>query len=337
MESDSPAGPVDAASETLSTAGEGLSVLAVPADFRSGFVAIVGPANAGKSTLLNAIIGTKVSIVSPKQQTTRNRVTGIKTTPAGQIVFIDTPGFFAKRYQGELANFLANAILDGCDGADCVMLVCDAAEMLKHPELPQELGMQLRQKKIAAPGIIVLNKTDVCEKHNLLPLMAEMNSIFGEGTGAVVDILPVSARTGEGIEQLQSIVLSKLPVGPAYFPSDSISDVSDDFLASEIVREKLFGRLQQELPYSVAVRTDSWEDAEKILKIRCVILVEREAQKGIVIGEGGKLIKTVGTEARLELERIFQTKVFLELFVRVEPNWTKNPSGMRRAGYQRQH
>ena len=302
-----------------------------PSPTSSGFVAIVGPANAGKSTLLNKILGQKISIVSRKQQSTRNRVLGIKTKDFYQIVFFDTPGFLKKNSKGELSKYLSYALNTSVSEADSILLVVDAAQAAGSPRFVEKLKESLGDKNISTPSCIALNKVDIIEKEQLLPLIADLQKTF-EDTD--IEFVPVSAHTGDGVERLLDVLSGKLPEGPLYFPSDMLSDQSEEFLAAEIIRESLFERVHQELPYSSAVRITGWEEGGSKLHINAEILVEKESQKGIVIGKKGATLKAIGTAARAVLEKRFRTPVFLELFVKVEQQWTRSRRGLSRAGYQ---
>lgn len=310
---------------------------------RSGFIALVGPANAGKSTLLNQLLGQKVSIVSPKPQTTRNRILGVKNLPEAQLVFFDTPGFFRERtptmrfsqiVRGELGRYLSQAVRDGVSEVDVTLLVLDAKELLRRSEELSRLSQAFRNEGVRLPHLIALNKVDLVQKEALLPLLTELFTEFSEALGSEVEIIPLSARRGEGVEHLEQAIIKRLPVGPRLYPEDFLTDRSERFLAAEIVREKLFLQLGQEVPYSTAVQVEKWEEGEKLLKIGAVIFVERTSQRGIVIGKGGERLKSIGKAAREELERIFEKQVYLELFVRVEENWTRTERGLRRVGYE---
>lgn len=302
--------------------------------FRSGFVGIVGPANAGKSTLLNALLGAKVSIVSPKPQTTRTRVLGVKSGPGTQLVFLDSPGFLKKGFNQPLGRFLQQEAREVSEEGDICLLVVDGQKLSRQENELSELEAQLRKGGLKAPDVVAVNKVDLVDKAALLPLLDRLFQAF-TAEGQTVEILPVSALKKIGLADLEKVLLQRLPEGPQYFPEDQLSDQAEETLAAEIVREKLFLNLQQELPYSVAVRTDRWEEEEEIIRIGATVLVERESQKGIVIGKGGEMLKRIGTAARLEMEKIFGTKVFLELFVRVEEDWTRSEKGLGRAGLRK--
>lgn len=300
--------------------------------YRSGFAAVVGPANAGKSTLVNRIVGEKISIVSPKAQTTRNRILGIKTCPGWQLVLVDTPGYFMsgpggkKQVRGALEQVLRGVSNESMTDADQVLMVIDGERAVRqHDYIDAAFGGLAG----SAPTVIAINKIDLVKKASLLPLFERLSKLFPERS---VELVPVSARSGDGISELERMLVERLPESPPLFPEDQVTDASERFLAAEVVREKLFSMLEQELPYSVAVAVEKWESQKEILKISAAITVERESQKGIVIGKGGRMLKTVGERARLELEKMLESPVYLQLFVRVDPNWTENEAGLRRAG-----
>jgi len=304
---------------------------------RSGFIALVGPANAGKSTLLNALLGKKVSIVSPKPQTTRNRVLGIKDGPDFQMIFLDTPGFFEpnriKRNKA-LGDFLKKQVEAALEGIDITLLVVDTGRLMRDDDYCKEILERYLLDFKVKPDLILLNKIDAVEKEQILPMLQKLHDHFSsiKGGSGEIELLPISARTGDGLKQLEQILLKKLPLGVQYFPEGQSTDQSDETLASEIIREKLFQQLNDEIPYSIAVRIERWEDEDELSKISAVIAVERESQKPIVIGAKGSKLKNVGTAARKDLERVFGTKVYLELFVKVEEHWTMSEKGLRKVG-----
>jgi GTP-binding protein Era len=306
---------------------------------RSGFIALVGPPNAGKSTLLNAILKRKVSIVSPKPQTTRNRVLGIKDGPDYQMIFLDTPGFYnppvgKKNSTKALGDFLKRELKESLQGIDITALVIDGQRLLKEEKHLDNVIETLKKSSVSNPDIIVINKVDSIDGRELLPVMKQLYEKFTIDSTRTTDIeiIPVSAKTGDGLKQLESLFLKMLPPGVQYFPEGQTTDQSDEKLAAEIIREKLFLNLNDELPYSIAVRIESWVDQGDLSKIAAVISVERDSQKAIVIGAAGSKLKAVGTAARKDLERVFGNKVFLQLFVRVDENWTESERGLRRVG-----
>ncbi len=302
---------------------------------RAGVVGLFGPANAGKSTLVNALLGRKVSIVSPKEQTTRNRILGVLNRPEGQCVFIDTPGFLSKRYRGELCRFINGAITQASQEMDFSVLVVDANRALKESDLAMRLHKSLRDKNIPRPRVIALNKVDLIAKPKLLPCIQGFYDEFnaGDGEHAVTRVLPISARRGDGVEEFIEVVFGLLSPGERYFPDEVSSDQPEAFFVTEIIREKLFRQLNQELPYAIAVQLEGLEERGELLSIGCKIIVESASQRGIVLGKKGSKIKSIGISARKELESVFGMKVDLRLFVKVEKDWTKTQQGMARVGY----
>jgi len=277
---------------------------------KSGFVALVGRPNAGKSTLINALVGSKVSIVTPVPQTTRNRILGVVHRPEAQVVLMDTPGIHKplSRMNEQMMRFVRQAL----DERDLAVLIVDAAERFGRGD---QFAIDLL-KEYAPRTILALNKIDRVRKSSLLPLIGRYAQLYD-----FEEIFPISALKGEGLEEMLGAIIQRLPEGPAYFPEDIYTDQPERFLATEIIREKIISQTRQELPYVTAVLLDSFEEGETLTRIQATIVVERDTQKAIVIGAGGQRIKEIGTAARVELERLFPPKVFVELFVRVEPNW----------------
>jgi GTP-binding protein Era len=290
---------------------------------RAGFVAIVGRPNVGKSTLLNALIGARVAAVSPKPQTTRNRIVGIRTLPDAQAVFLDTPGIHSAR--SPLNRRLVETAERALGEADVVVLVVDAAAGV----LPADRELAATLAATGRPVTVALNKRDRVRPSRLLPMMAELGGVLPGR-----DLVPVSARTGEGVETLLATVVAALPEGPRLHPEDDFTTETERFIAQEMIREQLFRQTEEEVPYGTAVEVEEFRDdrGKGIVFIRAVIVVERESHKGIVIGAAGARVKEVGRQARLALEALLDTKVFLELFVRVEPGWTGNPRRMKELG-----
>jgi GTP-binding protein Era len=282
--------------------------MAVPT--KSGFVAVVGRPNAGKSTLVNALVGTKVSIVTAVPQTTRNRILGIVNRPPAQIVLMDTPGIHRphSRLNEQMMTFVREALTE----RDLAILIVDASERFGHGDA-FAVGLL---KEYAPRAILALNKIDRIRKLKLLPLMQLYSGLYN-----FEEIMPVSALKDEGLTELVDAVVSLLPEGPHYFPPEMYTDQPERFLASEIIREKIILHTRQELPYATAVIIDNFEEGENITRIHASVLVERESQKPIIIGAGGEMLKQIGIEARRELERLFPPRVFLELYVKVEANW----------------
>jgi len=277
---------------------------------KSGFVALVGRPNAGKSTLLNALVGAKVSIVTAVPQTTRNRILGIVHRPDSQIIFMDTPGIHKplSRLNQQMMHFVRQAL----EERDLAVLIVDASERFGGGD---EFALQLL-KQYAPKTILALNKIDIIKKPQLLPLIDRYAKLHD-----FEEIFPISALRGEGLTELMQAIVARLPEGPQYFPPDVYTDQPERFVAAEIVRERVITHTQQELPYVTAVLIEKFEESATLTSIHATILVERESQRPIILGRGGQRIKEIGTEARVELEKLFPPKVFLELFVRVEPHW----------------
>lgn len=279
--------------------------------FRSGFVSIIGRPNAGKSTLLNAFVGQKIAIVADKPQTTRTSIQGVATTPVSQIVFLDTPGIH--KADSPLNKRLMDAVRAALEQRDLLLFVADATREFGEDD---KRAVDLA-RKTSTPVILVLNKVDLLkDKAALLPLIEQYKAAF-----EFADYMPVSAAKGEGVEELRRAVLERLPEGPAYFPEDYVTDQPERFLAAELVREKVLLNTRHEVPHSVTVAVDRWEETPKITRIYATIRVERDGQKAIVIGAGGSMLKKIGTEARAEMERLFGVKIYLDLHVRVQPGW----------------
>lgn len=301
-------------------------------EFRCGTISLVGETNAGKSTILNALLKEKVSIVSPKPHTTRHRVLGVANVEGGQLVFVDTPGFSREKSSSELAKFVQRELREGAHSVDLTVLVIDTIPLARGKQRVADIVSAYGSRGLGAPTLVLLNKVDVVRKDRLLPIIAETAEALKEAFGTPPPIVPVSAKTGDGVELIASLLLQHVPVAPRMFPVDMVSDQSEEFFAAEIVREKIFLLLQQELPYSVAVKVEHWVDEKTLQRIAAQIYVERDSQKAIVIGKGGQRLKEIGQLARLELEKILGCKVFLELHVRVERDWTKTTQGLVRAG-----
>ena len=284
-----------------------------PTPFKSGFVAVVGRPNVGKSTLINSLVGAKVSIVTATPQTTRNRILGIVNRPDSQVILMDTPGIHKplSRLNEQMMAYVRQALED----RDLVLLIVDAsADFGRGDQFALELV-----KKYAAKSFLVLNKIDLIQKPRLLPLIDRYSKLHD-----FEEIMPISALHGAGLAELRDEVIKRLPEGPQYFPADVYTDQPERFLASEIIREKIICHTRQELPYVTAVLIEQFEETGTLTRIHATIVVEKESQKPIVIGAGGQRIKRVGTDARRELEKLFPPKVFLELYVKVEPHWRDN-------------
>jgi GTP-binding protein Era len=282
--------------------------------FVSGFVSILGRPNAGKSTLLNALIGAKLAIVSAKPQTTRTTIQGVLTVDGAQIVFVDTPGIH--RSDSTFNRRMMETVRAALAGRDLLIFVADAT--LPFTEADSQAVDLIR--KCETPCLVALNKIDRLEsKPTLLALIDKYKALHD-----FVDYVPVSAVTGEGLEELKKAIVARLPEGPACFPDDYLTDQPERFLAGEMIREKILAETRQEVPHAVAVLIDKWEDSPRLLRVMATIYVERPGQKAIVIGARGAVLKRVGMLARLEMEAFFGRKVFLELFVKVKPGWREN-------------
>jgi GTP-binding protein Era len=295
-----------------------------PENPRAGFVALVGAPNAGKSTLLNALVGAKVSIVSPKVQTTRARVLGITIEGDAQVIFVDTPGIFAPKRRLERA--MVAAAWQGAQDADEVLLLVDSA---RRGGIDQDTrGIVERLKATGRKAMAALTKVDLIRRDRLLGLAAELDE-----TGIFSEIFMVSAPTGDGLDTLRHALAERMPRGPWLYPADQISDMPMRLIAAEIVREKLFLQLHEELPYSAAVETETWEEFEDgSVRISAQITVMRDSQRAIVLGKGGQRIKGIGLAARLELEKFLERRVHLVLHVRVREDWTENREHYRSWG-----
>jgi GTPase len=286
--------------------------------FRSGFVAIVGRPNAGKSTLVNRLVGQKIAIVTPKPQTTRNRIQGIVTKPQSQIVFIDTPGLHEA--DSALGRQMMQEVAAALEGIDVLLLMVDASSMHPHAD---ELLLQKAQR-FRGKTILALNKVDRLPKPKLLPLIDAFSKAF-----EFAAIVPISALKGTGCEELLDEIRKQLPEGEPYFPEDQVTDQPERFLAAEIIREKAIQVMYHEVPYALAVVVEKFEETPKLLRIEAVMNVERDSQKKILIGHKGEMIKKIGTEARKELEALLDTRIYLGLFVKVVPDWRESPQKVR--------
>ena len=280
---------------------------------RAGYVSIIGRPNAGKSTLLNRIIGEKIAIVSDKPQTTRTRILGTKNYPGAQIAFVDTPGIHRPLHRMNVR--MVDAAVETLREVDVVMLVHDASSRAGHGD--EYVSKLLRNVEV--PVVLVLNKIDRINKNQLLPIIEQMRQWFD-----FTEIVPISAATGDGVEELERTLLEKMPEGEALFPEDYLTDQPERVLVSETVREKVLLNTRDELPFSTAVAVDQFDEPERpggLLRVYCTILVETDSQKPIVIGRAGSMIKKIGTEARKDLEAFFNCKVYLDLRVKVKPDW----------------
>lgn len=293
-------------------------------NFKSGYVAIVGVPNVGKSTLLNRMLGEKISITSKKAQTTRNRILGVVHRPGAQIVFIDTPGIFEAKDTLNLR--IVDTALSALGDSDIILFVLDAA----NPDPASEYFLVKRLQKQKRPVIVALNKIDLIEKTDLLALIKKWSTEYYFDV-----IVPISATEGTQIEALIEAMEQFLPAGPPYFPEDALTDVSERFVAAEMIRESIFRLTGEEIPYATAVTVDSFKEEKDggLIKIEATIHLERDSQKGIIIGKDGSKLKRIGTESRKKIEHMLDTKVYLKLFVRVQKNWRRDTRALRKFGY----
>ena len=293
-------------------------------DFKSGYVAIVGAPNAGKSTLLNRLLGEKISITSKKPQTTRNRILGVLHRPDAQMVFMDTPGIF--KAKDTLNLRIVDEALAAIDEADLILFVLDAA----HPDPTSEYFLAKRLHKQERPVIVALNKIDQVNKADLLAVIQKWSTEYYFEV-----IIPISATEGTQIEQLTTAMQNMLPSGPPYFPEDALTTLSERFIAAEMIRESIFRLTGEEIPYATAVTVDTFKEEKKgkLVKIEATIHLERGSQKGIIIGKDGNKLKRIGIESRKKIEQMLETKVFLKLFVRVQKNWRRDTRALRKFGY----
>ncbi len=292
--------------------------------FTSGFVSIIGRPNVGKSTLLNSIIGEKIVITSDKPQTTRNRIQGIHNIPNGQIVFIDTPGIHAGR--SRLNRSMVDTARSAISGVDLLMLVVEATTAADQEFVTEVIG-----KVTSIPVVLVINKIDLLtDKSQVLKKIADWSTLF-----PFREIVPISAGRNDGVEHLVSVVSGYLPEGEAMFPDDILTDMPEKFIVAEMIREKVFRLTRDEVPYSTAVTVESFIERENgVIAISAAIMIEKDTQKGIIIGAKGEMLKKIGTQARHDIERLLATKIYLELFVKVVTNWSERPSKLRELGYE---
>ncbi len=300
--------------------------------FRSGFVCILGRPNAGKSTLLNALVGEKLAIISPKPQTTRNRIQGVvnvlkrKGNAGAQIVLIDTPG--VHKPDSSLGRKMMVEVREALEGCDLVLVIIDVTHKLDPRD---QFALDLvKQSKVKA--FLILNKIDLIrEKSKLLPLIEDYRKLYD-----FAEVVPISALKRKGLDDLLKTILSALPAGPAYFPEDEITDQPARFMAAEIIREQVLLNTSEEIPYATTVIVDSFEEGKKLTRIAATIYCEREGQKGILVGKGGQMLKKIGTAARIQVERMIGTKVFLELYVKAEPGWRDSRAFVEELDWRRQ-
>ncbi|MFQ5682292.1 MAG: GTPase Era [Candidatus Binatia bacterium] len=289
----------------------------------SGFIGIVGRPNVGKSTLLNQLLGERIAIVSPKPQTTRNRITGIRTTPTSQIVFLDTPGMHQPHslMNRRMVEIAQNTLRE----VDGVLWLVDAAEGIQRGD--EEIARTLRESH--ATGLLLLNKLDLISRGKLLPLMEQCSGLLPGR-----EIIPISARSGEGLPLLLDLIEKWLPEGPRYYPKGEVTNQTERFVASEMIREKIFLLTRGEIPYATAVTIDEFKEraAKPLVVIKATIHADRESHKPILIGKGGKMLREIGTQARQDLEDLLGCKIFLGLFIKVQKGWTQNPRALTELG-----
>jgi GTP-binding protein Era len=291
-------------------------------DFRSGYVSIIGRPNVGKSTLLNSILGEKIAIVTQKPQTTRNKVIGIKTFPDAQIIFMDTPGIHRPKHM--LGESMVRTAMEALNEVDVILFMTEPHQ----PEAGDRAVIDLL-KKVKSPVFLLINKIDTIRKQELLPLIERFGGIYD-----FKEIVPISAMKRDGIDLLMKKVRDYLPPGPKYYPDELITDQLERFMVSEIVREKIMEETEEELPYSIAVEVAGWNEREDgLISISCNIYVERDGQKAIIIGKRGAMLKSIGSAARLDIEKLLNTKVFLELWVKIRRNWRNDARLLKDLGY----
>ena len=296
-------------------------------EFKAGYVAIVGRPNVGKSTLMNRMVGQDLCIVSPRPQTTWHRILGIKNLPSAQILFVDTPGIHRSDalFNQNLVHAAERAMAD----ADAILWLIDATQT-DHPD-DQLILNKLQQEQPKAPVFLGVNKVDLIAKPLLLPLIAHWQTVYG-----FAEIVPISAAKGANLDRLEALLVASLPTGHAFYPPEDLTDRSERFFIAEILRGRAFAILHQELPYAVAVEVEAVRarEGQDLTDVEATLCVEKESQKGIVIGRGGQMLKRIGTSARPAIEELLGTRVFLKLSVRVEEAWRKDPSSLKRFGYR---
>lgn len=293
-------------------------------EFISGFVSIIGRPNVGKSTLLNRILGQKIAITSDKPQTTRNRILGVHNIEDGQMLFVDTPGIH--KAKGKLNRFMVEQAVSACSDVDLVLFLVEANGSLGRGD---ESILKLLERN-QVPVFLVINKIDIVERTALLALIKQYSERFN-----FEQVIPLSAQTGEGVDLLLESIRPHLKPGPQYYPEDMVTDQPERVIAAEMVREKIMRRTTEELPYGVGVKVELFEEkpGKNLVVIHATVHVERDSHKKIIVGKGGQMIKIIGQEARKDIERMLGTRVFLELFVRVDKDWSQNERMLRELGY----
>ncbi len=291
--------------------------------FKSGFVTIIGRPNVGKSTLVNYLIGEKISITSPRPQTTRNSIKAIYTEDEGQIIFVDTPGIY--KTKNDLDKYMVNEAYKSLEGIDVIIFMLDATENFKKGD--QIIYNQI--KNSSNPFLIVLNKIDKVKKKELPNILKDYNKRIKE------NIIPISSKTGRNVNNLINEIFELLPAGPQYYPDDMITDQIEQFIIAEMIREKTFYLLREEVPFGIAVVIEEMEERkDETMYIRANIYVEKKSHKGIIIGKNGKMLKKIGTRARKDIEKLLQQKVYLDLWVKIEKDWRDDENLLRRMGYK---
>ena len=293
------------------------------ADFKSGYVSILGAPNAGKSTLLNRMLGEKISITSKKPQTTRNRILGVLHRSQSQMIFFDTPGVFEAK--DRLNVRIVDAAFAALGDADSVLVVVDVSQ--PDPNAERYLVKKLKSQK--RPVVLALNKIDLIKKAGMLEIIEKWSTVHG-----FKDVVPISARHGTQVDDLIASMEKILPAGPPFFPEDTLTDVSERFIVAELVREQVFRMTGEEIPYATAVTVDTFKAKKegRLISIEATIHLERDSQKGILIGKGGTKLRQIGEDARMEIEKLLEKKVFLKLFVRVQKNWSRDTKAIRNFG-----
>lgn len=300
--------------------------------FRSGFVCILGRPNAGKSTLLNALVGEKLAIISPRPQTTRNRIQGIlhlskeRGRPGAQVIFIDTPG--VHKPDSSLGRKMMVEVREAIEGCDLILFIVDVT---RHHSREDSFALRMVQQS-GTPVFLLLNKIDLLnDKTRLLPIIEEFRKVH-----SFKEIIPLSALKKNGLDRLLEKIVEALPVGPAYFSEDQITDLPSRVMAAEVIRERVLLNTKEEVPHATTVMVDRFEEGSRLTRVAATIYCEREGQKAILVGKGGQMLKRIGTEARLNIERMLGTKVFLELLVKVHPGWRESRAFMDELDWRRQ-
>jgi GTP-binding protein Era len=296
-------------------------------NYKSGFVAIIGRPNVGKSTLMNRLLGQKVSIVSPRPQTTRTKIMGIRSLPGAQVIFLDTPGI--DKSGGYFHRLMVKTATNSLEGADLILWIVEAPDPLSQGD---KLILEIL-KRVTSPILLAVNKVDLVEKESLLPTIDRFRSLL-----PFTEIVPISATKGDNVALLESLLVQYLPEGPPLYPLDQLTDQPDRFIIAEMIRERVFRSVYQEVPYAVAVLVEKVRAREgrALTDVEATIYVEKDSQKAIIIGRGGAMLKRIGELARPEIERLLGTQVFLKLWVKVRSDWQKDDEALKRLGYLQQ-